>query len=64
MVSSLCNGAEKAGGTCQAIPGKVCSRAAGWKASSIHLAGTAEKHEEGCRDVEERTGRMLKSSSK
>jgi hypothetical protein len=62
MVSSLCNGAEKAGGTCQAVPGKVCSRAAGWKASSIHLAGTAEKHEEG--SLEERSGRVLKSSSK
>lgn len=58
MVSSLCSGlrAEKAGGTCQAFPGRLHSRAAGWKGSSIHLAGTAEKYEEGCSDLGERAG--------
>lgn len=56
MVSSLYNGlrAEAAGGMCQAILGRVHSRAAGWKVSSIHLADTAEKYEEGYRDLGER----------
>lgn len=67
MVSSLCNGlrVEEAGGTCQAILGRVCSGAAGWKVSSIHLADTAEKYEEGCRDLGEREqeGRNRSQSS-
>lgn len=66
MVSSLCNGAEKAGGMCQARP-FLARYAAGQlaeKRAVFTLQAQQRKHEEGCRDLEERTGRTLKSSSK
>lgn len=64
MMSSLCNGlrAEEVVGMCQAILGRVRSRAAGWKVSSIHLADIAEKYEEGCRDLGEREQEGCKGS--